>query len=108
MCISRIEQNLNLMLKLCAFWFLSSESQHYLCGMEKALGYNLKPKLGVFSLPPPCLLSERKSSIPHLHQEVKIIETVPKEEGIFSRTIYWSHHLAPGLYLYRANRRRHS
>lgn len=57
----------------------------------------------VCSLLPPCLLSERKSSIPHLHQKVKIIETVPKEEGIFSRGIQWSDKLAPGLDLYRAD-----
>lgn len=60
----------------------------------------------------PCFLpacSQREKVLPHLHQEVKIIEIFPAlRRGILSRTIYWSHHLAPGLYLYRKNRHRHS
>ena len=71
--------------------------------MEKTLGIQPETKAcGVLlasSLP---ALREKKFYTPST-PELKIIETVPKEEGIFSRGIQWSDKLAPGLDLYRAD-----
>ena len=56
-------------------------------GWEKNRGKT--PRLGVCQSLPTCLLSE-KGTVPNLDQELKVLESVPKEDDISSPGIQWS------------------